>query len=224
MLLSFSHQESLTLHAGLKELDAELRMDFNKECISTMCVRNEKGGIQLICFLSAGSLLKFAGEFQVISGQKYGSDLFTEIWRRNLQQAMANRELNLDDIFEVVWQPCIKECRMLLESLMDQSMKLSNVDTILKPHQARLETQLQLLFKGMAEITRKFGDPSLIEQAARRVREDWNLRRYQEGADTFLKVKNTLGLIKGDFRLVERLSQQVCFYRTHPHGYKLFLI
>ena len=79
----------LLILVGLKELEAELKKDINKVAISTMCVRNEKDDIQLVCFLSAGSLLKFAGEFEVVSGQKYGSEIFTEIWRRNLQQAKS---------------------------------------------------------------------------------------------------------------------------------------
>ncbi len=175
-----------------------------------MCVRNEKGKVQPICFLSAGSLLKFAGEFEVVSGQKYGSNIFIEIWRRNLQQAITdNAELSVDDIYLAVWQPCLGECRNLLQSLLDLTMKLSDVDIVLGPHQARLETQLQLLFKGIAEITKKSEDPSLIERAARRIRDYWNLRQYQEGADTFLRLKDSLRLTKGDFQLVERLSQQV---------------
>ena len=197
--------------AGLEELQAELRKDINKAAISKMCVRNEKDDVQLICFLSAGSLLKFTNEFQVVSGQKYGNDLFTEIWRGAVRQAITdNPQLTLDDIYASVWQPSLEQCRRLLESLMDLSMKLSDVDIILKPHQARLETQLQLLFKGMNEIALKYENPPLVDRAARRVRDYWNLRRYQEGADTFLKLKNTLGLTTGDFRLVERLSQQVC--------------
>ena len=198
------------LFIGLRELEAELKKDINREAISTMCIRDAKGNRMLICFQSAGSLLKFAGEFEVVSGQKYGSDMFIEIWKRHLQQAIAdNAEFSLDDVFQTVWQPCLEECRKLLQSLADLTMKLSDVDIVLGPHQVRLETQLQLLFKGITEITKKSDNPSLIERAARRIRDYWNLRRYQEGADTFLRLKNSLRLTKGDFRLVERLSQQV---------------
>ena len=201
-----------TSPVGLKELEAELKKNINKVAISTMCVRNEKGDKKVICFLSAGSLLKFASDFEVVSGQKYGSDMFIETWKRHLQQAITDdAELSLDNIFQIVWQPCVEECRKLLQSLIELTMKLSDVDIILGHHKARLETQLQLLFKGITEITKKSDNPSLIDRAARRIRDYWNLRRYQEGADTFLRLKNSLGLIRGDFRLVERLSQQVIY-------------
>lgn len=167
--------------------------------------------MQLICFLSAGSLLKFANEFHVMSGEKHGSEIFLGIWRITLHQAITdNPQLSLGDVYTSVWQPSLEQCRKLLESLTDLTMKLSDVDTNLKPYHNRLDTQLQLLCSRMAEITQKSGDRALIERAARRVKEYWNLRRYQEGADTFLQVKNSLGLTEGDFRLVERLSQQVC--------------
>ena len=195
-------------------MDVELKKDINKEAINKMCMRNEKDDIQLICFPSAESLLKFAGKFQIICGQKYGNALFTKIWRRNLQQAISDNELTLNNIFQTVWQPCIKECRMLLQSLMDLTMKLSDVDSVLEPHRAHLETQLKLLVDGMTEISIKFDNPSLIDRAYRRVREYWNLRQYQKGADTFLRLKDSLGLAKGDFQLVERLSQKVYEAKT----------
>ena len=204
---------------GLKELEAELKKSINKVAISTMCVRNEKGDIQLMCFQSAASLLKFASDFEAVSGQKYGNDLFVVIWKRHLLQAIIDdAELSLNNIFQTVWQPCVEECRKLLQSLINLTMKLSDVDIVLGPHKARLETQLHLLFKGITEITKKFSNPSLIDRAARRIRDYWNLRQYQEGADTFLGLKNSLGLTRGDFRPVERLSQQViCHLNQYLH-------
>ena len=201
----------MLLYTGLTELQAELRKDIDKEIISTMCVRNEKdNSIQLKCFLSAASLLKFANHFQVISGEPRGSEIFLGFWRRTLNQAIIdNPQLSLSDIYASVWQPSLGLCRKLLESLEDQSMKLSDVDTDLQPYHNRLDTQLELLYKRMADITRKSGNLSLIKQAARRVREYWNLCQYQKGANTFIELKKSLGLTTGDFQLVEKLSQQV---------------
>ena len=195
------------MYAGLTELQAELRKDIDKELINTMCVRNEKdSSIQLICFHCAGSLLEFAKDFQIFSG----SEIFLSIWKRTLQQAITdNPQLSLNNVYDSVWQPSLKQCRKLLESLIDLSMKLSDIDTDLQPYCNRLDTQLELLYNKMAETTQKSRDLSQIKQAARRVRDYWNLCQYQKGADTFLKLKNSLGLTKGDFQLVEKLSQKV---------------
>ena len=175
-----------------------------------MCVRDENDSIQLKCFLSAASLLKFANQFHIIGGELKGSEIFLGFWRRTLNQAITdNPQLSLIDIYASVWQPSLGLCRKLLESLEDQSMKLSDVDADLQPYHNRLDTQLELLHKRMADITHKSGNLSLIKQAARRVREYWNLCQYQKGANTFLELKKTLGLTTGDFQLVEKLSQQV---------------
>ena len=199
------------IHIGLTELQVELGKDIDKELISTMCMRNENDTIELKCFLSAASLLKFANEFEVIGGEQNGSELFLGFWRKTLNQAIIdNPQLSLSDIYASVWKPSIGLCRKLLQSLEDQSMKLSDIDTDLQPHHNRLDAQLELLHKRMADITCKaVGNVFLIKQAARRVREYWNLCQYQRSANTFLELKKTLGLTTGDFQLVEKLAQQV---------------
>ena len=175
-----------------------------------MCVRNENNTIDLKCFLSAASLLKFANGFQLIGGEIHCSEIFLGFWRRTLYEAITvNPQLSLSDIYASVWQPSIGRCRKLLESLEDQSIKLSDVDTDLQPYCDRLDTHLELLHTSMADITRKSGNLYLIKQAIQRVREYWNLCHYQRSANTFLELKKILGLTTGDFQLVEKLSQQV---------------
>jgi hypothetical protein len=203
-------REFVSLYTGLTELQAELEKDIDKELISTMCVRNQNDTIDLKCFLSAASLLKFANEFQVIGGETHCSEIFLGFWRRAMDEAITdNPQLSLSDIYASVWQPSLGRCRKLLESLENRSIKLSDVDTDLQPYCDRLVTQLELLHERMAEITHKSGNLPLIKQAAQRVREYWNLCRYQRGANTFLELKKTLGLTTGDFHLVEKLSLQV---------------
>ena len=191
-------------------LQAELGKDSDNKLISTMCGRNENDTIELKCFLSAASLLRFANEFQLISGETHCSEIFLGFWRRTLDEAITdNPQLSLSDIYASVWQPSLGRCRKLLESLEDQSIKLSDMDTDLKPYCDRLEAHLELLNKCMTNITRISGNLCLIKQAVRRIREYWNLCHYQRSANTFLELKKTLGLTTGDFQLVEKLSQQV---------------
>ena len=148
----------------------------------------------------------------MVNGQKYSNDIILKIWKKKLQEAFTDKpDLSIDDIYQDVWQPCLTQCKQLLKSLMELSMKLSDVDDFLGPHQTHLETHLQLLFKGINEVS-KLNPNSLpeLEIAVRRVRDYWYLRRYQKGADIFLRLSTSLGLTKGDFRQVQRLSQQVC--------------
>ena len=201
----------MLLYTGLTVLQAELGKDSDNELISAMCGRNENDTIELKCFLSAASLLKFANQFQLIGGEIRCSEIFLGFWRRTLDEAIIdNPQLSLSDIYVFVWQPSLGLCRKLLESLEDQSIKLSNVDTDLQPYCDRLDAHLGLLHKSMADITRKLGNLYRIKEAAQRVRDYWNLCHYQRSANTFLELKKTLGLTTGDFHLVEKLSQQVC--------------
>ena len=209
----------ILLYTGLVELEAELRKDIDKEIISTMCVRYEESdAIELKCFLSAASLLKFANQFQLVGGETQGSEIFFGFWRRALRQAITdNPQLSLDDIYTCVWQPSLGLCRKLLDSLENESMKLSDVDTDLLPYHSRLDVHLEVLWKRMADIQpRKSGNLYLIRQAARRVRDYWDLCQYQKSANTFLELKKTLGLTDGDFQVVEMLSQQVCVASCIP--------
>jgi hypothetical protein len=203
-------REFVSSYTGLTELQAELEKDIDKELISTMCVRDQNDAIELQCFHSAASLLKFANEFQLIGGETRGSEIFFGFWRKTLDEAITeNPQLSLSDIYASVWQPSLGQCKKLLESLENQSIKLSDVDTDLQPYCNRLDTHLELLHKSVTNITHKSGNFYVIKQAARRVREYWNLCRYQKGANTFLELKKTLGLTTGDFQVVEKLSQQV---------------
>ena len=130
----------------------------------------------------------------MVNGQKYSNDFFLNSWKNQLQEAYTDKpDLSLDDIYLLVWQPCLTQCKQLLESLTSLSMKLSEVDSILEPRKAHLETQLQLLFKGINETSKIYLNPSLLDIAVRRVRDYWNLRRYQKGADIFLRLRTSLG-------------------------------
>ena len=154
---------------------------------------------------------KFAAEFYVVSFT-HGNDLFLCIWKSSLNKAVtSNSQLSLGDVFSLVWEPCLEKCKQLLQSLRDLSMKLSDVDTILKPYeiQRSLETCLSSLFKGINDVSCLAFDHRDIEVAARRIRNYWGLRQYQRSANAILEVKRCLGLQGGNFQSVEKLSQQV---------------
>lgn len=194
---------------GLNEMMKELERDVSKVNISELCIRlPPSNDIRLLCFDSVPSLQEFAADFYVVSGQQHGNDLFLEIWDDHMRQA-SRGELKLDDIIHLVWRPCLQRCKELLESLKDFSMKLSDVDTLLKPHEEGLDTHLFLLLSGVNKVSKTSVTGPMINKAVAKVKQYWNLCQYRRGAETFLEVRDCLGLDKGDFSLVERLSQQV---------------
>jgi hypothetical protein len=120
-----------------------------------------------------------------------------------------NPDLTLDSIHPMVWQPCLGNCKQLLTSLSDLSMKLVDVDHIFRDHRKNIHPQLQALFKGLSLCIREKFDWKLIERAIEKIKQYWDLCRYRKGANIFLGIRNSLDLEGGDFSLVEKLSKEV---------------
>ena len=167
---------------------------------------------QLVCFKSAGTLSNFAEGFFVLS-QRYGSELFSTAWKEAMSVAIKdNPDLTLDNVYPLVWQPCLDRCKQLLLSLSNLIMKLVDVDKVFKDHKDNIDTQLLALFKGVSDCTREQFDWRLIERAIGRIRQYWELYRCRKGANIFLRIRDSLGLRAGDFSLIEELSKEVSIY------------
>ena len=157
------------------------------------------------CFQSGGNLLKFAEDFCSISS----SALFKDQWSRAILSASSVQELKLDDLFCSVWQPCLKNCHWLIQSLIDMSIKLSEVDEYFKLHDVDFDRHVEVLFREVNKTIPVCGSSESLNEALRKVHHYWSLCRYHEGATIILELKNSLGLVEGDFREVEMLSKEV---------------
>lgn len=196
--------------SGSTVLNHELDRYYGEVNLNSLCARDAKTKrIQLVCFKSAGTLLIFVEGFFILS-QKHGSELFATFWREAMSTAIKdNPDLMLDSIYFLVWQPCLDKCKQLLMSLSDLSMKLVDVDVVFKDHKENINTQLYALFKGVSDCTREQFDWRLMERAIGKIKQYWDLCRYRNGANIFLRIRDSLGLGGGDFSLVEKLSKEV---------------
>ncbi len=91
---------------------------------------------------------------------------------------------------------------------MDQSMTLSFVDQ----HLQNLNSLDNAVFNLAVGVTECMGTQPThgpLTSALRRIKQYWKLCQYQAGAHVFLRLRDVLNL-KGDFNIVEGLSQQVC--------------
>ena len=141
---------------------------------------------------------------------EHGCDLFAWTWKSALKNATKdNDKLILENVHPLVWEPCINSCKELLLSLSSLSTKLIIVDKKLKPHQNKLDTQLFTLLRGVKLCTGLNIEDDKINAAIAQVKQYWNLCRFQDGANIFLSIRTSLGLTKGDFTLVEKLSKEV---------------
>ena len=206
-------------------LQGELNKDYGERNLCELCTRDsDTKQVLLICFKSAGTLVEFAESFYILS-HKHGSDIFATAWNKSMLSAVRNNpDLVVNDIYPLVWQPCLKELKQLLMSLSELSMRLDDVDKNFNHHKDNLDTQLAALFRGIIECTSEPFDLRLIERAIERIRQYWELCRYRRGAQIFLKIRESLELEGGDFGLVEKLSKEVYCYQSNRIFYQSFLL
>lgn len=141
----------------------------------------------------------------------YSTTLFQDIWEKHMKNAKRSErtELTLEDIKTVIWQPAIRECIRLLNSLEDRSIKLVDVDHFFKSLKDR-KRQLQRLSLGVSKcssgkMTKEF---DWINDAIRHMEDYWSLLDLSQAASIVIKLKMKLDL-SGDFRAIEILANEV---------------
>ena len=173
--------------------------------MNQLCVRNDDNSCRVL-FPSAGALKEFVSKFCTLSE----TQVFRSVWENAMSIAIEKHPgLNVDDISTCVWQPCFKECKELLTSFASLTMKLIDVDRYLKPCQSSLDTEICAFFHGWSKCTHEEFIQEDVELAIERVKQYWEFCCYREGAILFLNIRNSLGLMKGDFKIVEELSREV---------------
>ena len=186
---------------GLTELCETLKRDYGDTAINTLCVRDGKE-FNYLCFQSASTLVEFARDFVVMSK----TNVFVKVWNKVLR---ASPPLTMADVAGV-WKSTMDYCQALCDDVLERSIKLSDVDQHFKDYQADLEGQLLSLFNS---LNTALGRGQLAAQRiiaiAKHMKEYWNLCRYRDVADVFLRLRHALKLQTGDFQTVEKLSSKV---------------
>ena len=207
---------------GISDAKEELKRDYSQSKISTVCRREESGVISVICFNTATPLLPFARKFHIMT-EKVHSEIFSCMWSSFMKQA---KNINICDVESKIWTPTITYCRKILIDLSELSMTLAEVDHHFKHYSIHdIEKELHLLCSGVHQCLSQ--QPPLgnewIHDCVCRIEDYRKLCNYRDAANYFLELKTSLNLSQGDFRDVERISQQVsvqyllgaCFVYTY---------
>ena len=185
----------------------ELQKDYTSCKISTLCTRR-KSWIDVICFAKAGTLQSFAWKFDVMTKQ-VNSSIFDTKWSAIMKM---QARMSISDIEVQVWTPTFNYCLNLLEQLHNLSMTLADVDRCFATFsEEQLVHELTILSAGVDMCLMQPHDDRWIRQSVHRVAEYRKLRDYRNAANSFLKLKDSLNLMKGDFRVVKRISKEVNF-------------
>ena len=184
-------------------------MDYRPCKINTLCERRDSN-IHVVCFDKAAPLLSFAQQFYVMT-KEFSSGLFHAIWSLSMNEARANfPKMSVRDIEEKVWTPAFGHCRQLLTELHGLSMTLANVDRHFKNYRKQeLENELRVLFDGVNKCLCQSPSDNWIHHVVLKIEDYRKLCGYRYAANSFLELRDSLNLIKGDFKDVERISKQV---------------
>ena len=190
-------------------------MEYKSRKINTLCTRRESN-IDVICFTAASCLLSFAWKFDMMT-KRFISSIFDATWSTAVKKARAyNPDMNISGVEELVWTPTFKHCQNLLEQLSIPTMSLADVDRHFKNYRGKgLESELKILFHGVNQCLRQTHDDGWIHHTVLRIEEYRKLRRYCDAANSFLRLRDSLKLTKGDFRNVERISKEVTIFCTY---------
>ena len=196
---------------GVSEAKAELQENYDSYRINTLCTRSGNK-IHVICFQSVSSLQPFANQFYILT-QRCNSAIFNTIWSETMTCAhRSNPNMTISDVGLKVWEPAFTQCQQLLKQLQSGAMVLSNVDKHFSQYKGelkRLKGDLESLFHGVNACNEGDTDSSWIHQVVTRMMEYWRLCEYREAANSFLKLRDSLELTKGDFKNVEKISKEV---------------
>ncbi|XP_056432075.1 E3 ubiquitin-protein ligase rnf213-alpha-like [Gadus chalcogrammus] len=124
--------------------------------------------------------------------------LYVEPEKTGVADKMATPIMIRDDIFK----PCYDEYQNIYRCLMDGSIKLGKVDTLLKDYTGKYN-ELEQDFDIMCRVDPS-NDKQWIKQRALQIQQYHELHLAVESAQAIMLVKETLGL-QGDFSILQTL-------------------
>ncbi len=184
----------------------ELDQNISGTYINKLC-QLQDGSPQLLWYQAAKPLDPFIDHFDIMLHKS--SILFLDPLNDRLKKVLTTKSnLTIAHIYLDIWQPVFDHCRSLLESLIDQSMKLSFIDKHLRAYKQNLNNVVMNLAVGLSQSSGVAFNASTFQNALWKVKQYWKLCQYQSGAYEFLQLRSILCL-DGDFRVIEALSVQV---------------
>lgn len=144
------------------------------------------------------------------------SVLFQVIWEKQMETSAsieqnAGVKLTVEDIRTVLWGNTFKECKNLLDSLLDRSIKLGEVNRYFGPIDIyKISSELEKLVTcvNCCDDSSHTRNPKWIDGVVQHVQDFWSLLTLAEEARAVMTLKSKL-LLVGDFEAVMTLSNQV---------------
>ena len=176
--------------------------------------------IEFFCFNLSEDVEDMLDEFHVLM-EVVKPDLICKLWKtavdnqfKALTAGEKSPDLTFKEVHSYIWRPIYHECEDTIEQLSKLHLPLHKVKDYYFPYntKAKLQKELNKLCDAINNCRKSKGQAVLnnlwIQDAASRIFTYKQLCQCRGAAETFLKLRNTLGLT-GDFAVVEALSKAV---------------
>ena len=202
---------------GLDQLRDEINnSNHNKMPINTLC-KVEEGNIFFLSLKSAFPLDEIALKYDIMF-RRNSTDIACAIWTFHMDNSakliarQEHTQLTIENIKTDIWDPTFEECKALLGSLHDRSIKLDDVDRYFSSVKDRDIHHMLLRFcSGVSECIGSGShraDSEWIRTSVNLMEEYWSLLKLADAAKTVMTLKEKLGL-SGDFTPIKTIADKV---------------
>lgn len=193
---------------GLDELRAAIDSDHSFTSMKSLC---QYTGEEITYLLpeSATPLGDIDVKLDIMLSSK--SVLFQHIWEKQMKTAEASIErLVIENIRTVLWENTFKECNSFLDSLIDRSIILGEVNFFFRPIEECMKNELQKLSTGVHSCVNsgQARNHTWIDSVVQHIQDFWSLLTLAEEARAVMTLKTKL-LLTEEFEAVMKLSNQV---------------
>ena len=214
------------LHTGAaKKLLQDLQEDNSNVSLCRLCKAHVFKGddvtkLEFFCFDLGEDAEEMLDQFHVMM-KKVKPNLICKLWDtavedqyRTLTSGKNSPDVTFREVYIRIWRPSYQECENTIEQLSTLQLPLHKVKEYFFSYsvQRKLEEELNKLCNAI-NICQKSSSQAFIKtpwirDASSTIFTYKQLCQYGGAAETFLKLRDTLGLT-GDFAVVETLSKAV---------------
>ena len=205
-----------------KKLLKDLQEDNSNVSLCDLCKAHVVKGddvtkFKFFCFDLGEDAEEMLDQFQVMM-KTVKPNLICKLWdtavEEQLNSGKNSPDLTFREVYIRIWRPSYQECQNTIEQLSSLQLPLHKVKEYFFSYdvQKKLEEELNKLCNAInicqKSSSQAFIKTSWIRDASYRIFTYKQLCQYGGAAETFLKLRDTLGLT-GDFVVVETLIKAV---------------
>ena len=205
----------------MEEVKRDLESDYSSRPIKTLCTTDKKGNVLFLSCKPALPLESMRSQYKTMAGAN--SEVFQKIWRKKLTSLTKrtistndNTDVSFEAVVEHLWEPAFQECKVLIETLNNRTIQLSEVKSYFFEYcedgnDQNLTCKLVSFYSSVEMCINKCRPtecPPWLKMTIQLMLKYWKLRHDIQAAEVILEAKEQLK-VTGDFSLIRNLATKV---------------